>query len=108
MLWPEVLPHIQSLLNNTSSLSIGKTPNEIAYDFSPHKPLDLFSNPSIPSTFQARTNAADVISFALANQKAYYNQKQQSLFIKVGNWAILRLHQGYSIIFLAGVTKKFF
>ena len=29
--WPEVLPRIQSLLNNTFFSTTGKTPNEIAY-----------------------------------------------------------------------------
>ena len=105
-LWLEVLTRIQSILNNTSSLTTGKTPNEIAYGFSPCRPLNLLSDPLLPNTFQARADAADAISFALAYQKAYYNQKYQTLFTKVGNWAMLKLHKKYSIASSAGVTKK--
>lgn len=40
-LWPEVLPRFQSVLNNTFFSTTGKTPNKIAYGFSPRRPLDL-------------------------------------------------------------------
>lgn len=104
--WPKVLSRIQSILNNTSSSTTGKTPNEIAYGFSPWRPLDLPAFSPIPDTYVARTDAADAISFALANQKAHYDRKHQPMFMKVGDWAMLRLHKGYSIPFSAGVTKK--
>ena len=106
-LWPEVLPRIQSILNNTSSSTTGKTPNKVAYGFSPHRPLDLLSNSLLPNTLQVRTDATDAISFALANQKAHYDRKHQPLFMKVGDWAMLKLHKGYFIPFSAGVMKKF-
>ena len=104
--WPEVLPRIQSILNNTLSSTTGKTPNEIAYGFLLRKPLDLISLSSLPDTYVARADAADAISFALANQKAHYDRKHQPLFMKVGDWTMLRLHKGYSIPSSAGVTKK--
>lgn len=105
-LWPEVLLRIQSILNNTSSSTTGKTPNKVAYGFSPRRPLDLLSDPLLPNTLQARTDATDAISFALANQKTHYDRKHQPLFMKIGDWAMLRLHKGYSIPSSAGVTKK--
>lgn len=49
--WPKVLPRIQSLLNNTSSSTTGKTPNEIAYSFSLQRPLDLLSPPGLSAVF---------------------------------------------------------
>ncbi len=104
--WPEVLSRIQSLLNNTFASTIGKTPNEIAYGFSSRKPLDLISALDVPKTCIACTNAADVISFAVFNQKNHYNRNYQPLFMKFGDWAMLRLHKGYSISFSAKVTKK--
>ena len=104
--WPEVLPHIQSLLNNTSSSTTGKTPNKIAYGFSPRRPLDLCSAATLPDTYVARTGAADAIFFALANHKEHYNRSHQPLFMKVGDWAMLKLHKGYSILSSVGVTKK--
>ena len=105
-LWPEMLPRIQSIFNNTSSSITGKTLNEIAYGFFSRRPLNLLSDSLFPNTFQSRTDAADAISFALANQKAHYNRKHQPLFIKVGDWAMLKLHKGYSIPSSVGVTKK--
>lgn len=56
--------------------------------------------------FQARTDAAVAISFALSNQKSHYDRKHQPLFMKVGDWVMLRLHKDYSIPSLKGVTKK--
>ncbi len=103
--WPEVLPRIQSLLNNTSSTTIGKTPNEVAYGFSPRRPLDLCSATTLPDTYVARAAAADAILFALANHKEHYNRSHQPLFMKVGDLAMLKLHKGYSILSSVGVTK---
>ena len=104
--WSEVLPRIQSLLNNTSSSTTGKTLNEITYGFSPRRSLDLFSSTTLPNTYVARTAAADAILFALANHKNHYNKSHQPLFMKVGDWAMLKLHKGYSILLSVGVTKK--
>ena len=50
-LWPKVLFCIQSILNNTSSSITGKTPNKIAYGFSPRRPLDLLSDLLLPNIF---------------------------------------------------------
>ena len=105
-LWPQVLPRVQAIINNTSSFSTGKTLNEVAYDFSPRRPLDLLAALPTPDALTARTDAAEAVSFALLNQKVTYDQKHQPLFMKVGEWAMLRLHKGYSIPATAGVTKK--
>ena len=97
---------IQSKLNNTSSSTTGKTPNKIAYGFSSRRSLDLFSNPLLPNRFQTHTDMTNAISFAFANQKAHYDRKHQPLFMKVGDWAMLRLYKDYSIPSSVGVTKK--
>lgn len=105
-LWFKVLSCIQSILNNTSFSIIDKIFNKIIYSFSPRKLFDLLSNPLFPSIFQARTDIVEAMFFVLVNQKAYYNQKYQLFFMKVKDWAILKLHKGYSIPFFAGVIKK--
>lgn len=104
-MWPEILPKIQSLLNNTSSSTTGKTPNEIAYGFSTRRPLDLLAAIPTPDV-SSRLDAADAIAFATANQKEHYDRRHQPLFMKVGEWAMLCLHKGYSIPLTLGVTKK--
>lgn len=68
--WPKVLSRIQSILNNISSFTMDKTPNEIVYGFSSCRLLDLLALTSISNTYVARTNVVDIISFAFANQKA--------------------------------------
>lgn len=59
-----------------------------------------------PDTYVARTKAIDAISFALANHKEHYDRSHQPLFMKVGDWTMLKLHKGYSIPSSVGVTKK--
>ncbi len=104
--WPKVLPWIQSLLNNSSSSTTRKTPNEIAYDFSPRRPLDLCLAVALPNTYIAHAEASDAIFFVLANQKKYYDRHHQPLFMKVGEWAMLKLYKSYLIPSSIGVTKK--
>ena len=94
------------MLNNTLSSTTSKTPNKIAYGFLPRKPLDLISLSSRSNTFVARVDAADAIPFALANQKAHHDKKDQPLFMKIGDWAMLKLHKGYLIPCAVRVTKK--
>ena len=83
--WPEILLRIQFILNNTLSSTTGKIPNKIAYGFLPRKPLGLISSSFLPDTYITRVDTANAISFALANQKPYYNRKHQPFFMKVGN-----------------------
>lgn len=78
----------------------------MAYGFSPRRPLDLLAALPTSDTLAAPTDAAKAVSFTLFNQKVTYDQKHQPLFMKVGEWAMLRLHKGYSIPATAGVTKK--
>ena len=59
-----------------------------------------------PNTYVACTKAIDIISFALANHKKHYDKSHQPLFMKVEDWALLKLHKGYSIPSSVGVTKK--
>lgn len=81
-------------------------PNEIAYGFSLRWPLDLCSAVTSLNTYVARTEAFDAISFISANQKKYYNESHQPLFMKVGDWVILKLYKSYSITSSVGLTKK--
>ena len=104
--WPQIFPRIQAIINNSSSLTTGKTPNKLAYGFSPWRPLDLLAALPTPDALSARADATEAISFALLNQKLAYDRRHQPLFMKVGEWALLRLHKGYSIPATAGVTKK--
>lgn len=103
-MWPEILPRIQSLLNNTFSLITSKIPNKIAYRLSTRRPLDLLAAIPTPDV-SSQLDVTDAIAFTTANSKKHYDRRYQPLFIKVGEWAMLCLYKGYSIFSILGVTK---
>lgn len=105
-LWPKILPRLQALLNNSVSSTTGKTPNEVAYGFTPNTALDLLNTASSPEFLHARTSAKDAIAFANINAKYHYDRHHQPMFLRVGDYAFLRLHRGYNIPANLGVTKK--
>lgn len=105
-IWSIALLAIQSIINNTFSLTISKTSNEIACGFTHYYLLDLLSTLLFFAIATTRIEAIDAFSFVMANQKTYYNQKYQLLFMKKGKWAMLQLHKGYSIFAALEVIKK--
>lgn len=74
-MWPTALSTIQLIINNTSLSTISKTPNEIAYDFTPCCLLDLLSALPSSAIIPTRIETVDAKSFMMANQKAHYDQK---------------------------------
>ena len=46
------------------------------------------------------------MSFAQMNNKRHYDRRHQPMYLKVGEWALVRLHKGYEIPSTLGVTKK--
>ena len=59
--------------------------------------MDLTST-DVPVNFpRACLSASDALDFAAINAKYSYNRKHIVMFLSVGNWALLRLHRGYSI-----------
>ena len=105
-LWPEVLPRIQAFLNNSASAASGITPSEVAYGFTPNRPMDLLRLPVKIDHISARITAKDAIDFAQMSNKFHYDRKYHPMFLKVGEWALLRLHKGYKIPSTLGITNK--
>lgn len=68
-LWPQVLPHIQAIINNTSSFSTRKTPIQVAYSFSLRCLLDLLAALLTPDALAACADIAKAVSFALLNKR---------------------------------------
>ena len=106
--WPKILPILQALLNNSSSSTTGQTPNELAYGFTPNTALDLLvPAPGKALGFLVARDAAKVtIDFANINSKHHYDRHHQPMFLKIGDYAFLRLHKGYNIPANLGITKK--
>lgn len=81
-------------------------PNKVTYSFSPNRLLDLCLALTLPNTYIAHIETSDTIPFVLASQKKHYNRSHQPLFMRVGDWAILKFHKGYSIFSSIAMTKK--
>lgn len=74
------------------------TPNEAAYGFRPSQALDLtVQKRRLFTASAARVEVADAIAFANMAYKRHYDRKHQPQYLRVGDWALLRLHRGYEI-----------
>ena len=105
-LWPTVLPRLQAQLNNSTSSRTSLSPNAVIYGFQPNRPLDLLMPAMEADKSMARVTARDAISFAQMNNKRHYDRRHQPMFLKTGEWALVRLYRGYEIPSTLGVTKK--
>ena len=96
--WPLTIPAIQSNYNNSVSAPLGKSPNEVAYRFSPNHALDLgtYEKHVLPQNV-ARLEAADAIAFAQMHAKYHYDRRHHPQFFRPGDYALLRLHRGYNV-----------
>jgi hypothetical protein len=96
--WPDALPHIQAQLNNLKG-STDKTPNEICYGFTPNFALDITKvAPELAfSKIDVRQDVQDAIDLININSKKQYDRHHTPMFLKVGDYALLRFHKGYKI-----------
>ena len=101
--WPTILPRLQAVLNHSTSVSIGKSPNEVIYGFKLREPLDLavdntpvLDNETLIATRNAaRTDVKDAIAFAVVAMKRIYDQNHLHKSFTTGDMVNLRLHRGY-------------
>lgn len=84
----------QAMFNNTRSSATEKTLNELMYGFTRAQPLDLLGEQDLLDQRRLCKEAADAIAWAQIVNKAIYDRKHTPLFLKVGEWAVLRLHHG--------------
>ena len=126
--WPEVLPRIQRHFNNSTSAATGKTPNEASYGFTPVQASDLWkpspdaaaaavgdsptpANPLAGISFapaaRARVEVADAIAFAQMEAKRSYDEKHKPVYMREGDYALIRLHHGYDIPSTAVLGRKY-
>jgi hypothetical protein len=105
--WSFCLSTIQSHMNK-STCSLDKISNEIVYDFISIQSFDFTtSNQTTSFVFtqdnqiRIRKKIFDVITWSQLQIKQNYDRKHQSLFMKIDDYALLRLHKKYNIL----VTK---
>lgn len=108
-LWFKALLQFQIVMNNFRSFSISKTSNEIFYEFTFNKSLNLVQQDNIiikKEFSQERTKAKDAIFWININYKIHYDRKHTSMFLKVENWVLIKLHHDYNISINLNITKK--
>ena len=88
------------MLNNSSLVTTKKTLNEVVYRFTLNQPLDIIFKGTDPVNVNIMITHIEVhnaITFMNINAKHHYNRKHQLMFLKVSDYALLRLHKGYLI-----------
>jgi hypothetical protein len=110
--WSSCLSTIQSHMNN-STRSLDKTSNEIVYDFISIQSSDLTTSNSTTAIIATQVNQIrlrkkifDFIVWSQLQMKQRYNRKHQSLFMKIDDFALLRLYKGYNILVTKILEKK--
>ena len=112
---------LQRHFNNFHSVITRKTFNETSYEFTSLQFLNMlrqfatfdftddlkeffaidnrksFAETSFNVAARARFEVIDVIAFAQMTSKYYYDRKHQLLFIKIDDYALIRLHHDYNI-----------
>jgi hypothetical protein len=104
--WLKILSQIQVMLNNSTSVIIEQTLNEIAFDFTLNISLNLLHDNDLSKQTIIRNEVKDAIFFVIMNQKIHYDRAYHSLFMKVEEWALIKLHKNYFISSIKSITLK--
>ena len=96
---------MQSIFNNSTSNATGQSPNKVLYGRKVAEAIDHIARPHTAETSEeettaqpdkpSRINPKDAIDFTNMQAKCHYDRKHTAIFLKVGNYANLRLHRGY-------------
>ena len=102
--WWQALPSLQAQFNNSFNVVIEIFSNKMKYDFKVNEAISLLQHETkqfITDLFEKRlkyrVEIANVTVFVNAKIKIYYDAKHQSLMLKFGNRAYLRLNQKYHL-----------
>ena len=105
-----MLSRIQRDFNNFISNEFSS--NEIAYDFTSIQIMNLRKSfaASVDISFKnrrliTRQKVSDAIAFDQMNVKFHYDRKHESLFMKIDEQALIRLHKSYNISFF--INRKY-
>jgi hypothetical protein len=106
-LWITALWKFQSIFNNTRSIAIEKTSNELLYEITSNLSLNISSSKRASGNhIQLRKKAENFINWAQMINKLHYDRRHSSLFLKVEEWALLRLNHEYLISEFKNMIKK--
>ena len=104
--WSTIVEIMQRTINNDIS-STDKSSNEICYEFTSINSSNLLKtcNATMKSSSSTKLEIIDSIAMTQISSKKLYDQKHQSLILKVENWVLLRFHKNYQIF--SSVTLSF-
>ena len=98
-------------MNKLTNVVIDKIFNETIYDFISIQVLNLLkisiSLKSFAKVFRICLKITNFIAFAQMKTKYHYDRKHHSLFLKIENYDLLRLHREYEILFIKQFNFKF-
>ena len=95
--WSTIVEIMQRTINNSTSFT-DKSFNEICYEFTSINNTNLLRFNSIIKSFSIKLEIIDSIAMTQISSKKLYDQKHQSLILKIENWVLLRLHKDYQIL----------
>ena len=105
-IWSQILFKFQALNNNVNSSATEKTSNEIAYNFTSNRFLDLLFDTNVINFSHNRIKTRDAISWTNMKYKHHYDKRHTSLFMKEDDWTLIKVHKNYSISSTLDITKK--
>jgi hypothetical protein len=106
ILWISVLWKFQSVFNNIRFIATEKTSNELLYKLTLNLFLNISFEKSLETHDQLRQKIQNFINWAQKSNKAHYDKRHASLFLKIDEWALLRLHHEYFISSFKNMIKK--
>lgn len=106
--WSQCFSIFQILINNSMSVTIEKSSNEVIYEFI----LNTFTNllkfdiVNLINLFKSRIEVRDVIIWTSINYKKHYDRRHTFLFLKQDDWVLLKFYHDYSIFSSLKIIKK--
>lgn len=109
-LWVFSLWTFQAVVNNIKSARTDKISNELLYEIISNRSLNLMKFSTKIDHFHdhLRKKTQNVINWAQMMNKVYYDRRHTPLFLKIDEWALLRLHHDYFVSSFKNMTKKVF
>ena len=96
-------------MNNATSATTGKSPNKVVYSFKFYSIVDLVSPLKVLGlAIYTRIEVYNAVAFANIFIKTFYDRKYHSIYLRVGDYAYIKLYKGYEILITRMLSRKLF
>lgn len=96
-------------MNNLRLITAFKTFNEMFYEFISNSSLNLIRDNKLIITkdfLQKKVETKNAIFWVNVNYKLHYDKKHTLMFLKIDEWALIKLHHDYNIFANLNIIKK--